>query len=82
MKKFAFFQKNKKTSDPLWSKEVYGKWMSYLGEDIDTFLKLFDHIEDEIIQHWHLNKLSWKDYERAITEVLEAKQSFVQFAYN
>jgi len=80
---FSFFPKKKKTcSLPLWSKMVAGKYLAYHGGDIDTFIQEFDLMEDEIILLWGGNHLTWSDYQQRISEIQDAKQLFVRFAFH
>lgn len=83
MKLFSLFSKKEvRPFVPLWSMHLHGEAISYNGEDIPDFLKKFDSIEDQVIGRWNINELTWKDYQRMIAEVQEAKQRFVRFAYN
>jgi hypothetical protein len=82
MRLFSFLRKKEKDSCPLWSKEIHGEILHYNGEDIPTFLKEFDRLEDRVISLWEVNQLSWEDYQRLVAEVQEAKSLFVRFAYN
>ncbi|HUC82502.1 MAG TPA: hypothetical protein VMR70_16465 [Flavisolibacter sp.] len=81
MRLFSFLGKKEKAPCPLWSKEIHGETLHYHGEDIPTFLKEFDRLEDRIIGLWEINQLSWVDYQRLVAEVQEAKSLFVRFAY-
>ncbi|HEX8315366.1 MAG TPA: hypothetical protein VF609_10250 [Flavisolibacter sp.] len=67
---------------PRWSKQVHGETLDYNGEDIPTFLKEFDRLEDRVINLWEVNQVSWEDYQRMVAEIQEAKLMFVRFAYN
>lgn len=67
---------------PRWSKEVHGETLYYNGEDIPTFLKEFDRLEDRVINLWEVNQVSWQDYQRMVAEIQEARLLFVRFAYN
>ena len=67
---------------PRWSTEVHGETLDYNGEDIPTFLKEFDRLEDRVINQWEVNQLSWADYQRRVAEIQEARVMFVRFAYN
>jgi hypothetical protein len=83
MKLFSLFtRKDSRPFVPLWSMQLHGEAICYNGEDIPDFLKKFDNIEDQVISLWNINELTWKDYQRMIAEVQEAKQMFVRFAYN
>jgi len=80
MKIFSFLKK--KEHGPLWSMQIHGEAICYNGEYIPDFLKKFDHLEDEVISLWNINELSWRDYQRMIIEVQEARQIFVRYVYN
>lgn len=83
MKLFSLFgKKGRLPFTPLWSMELHGEFICYNGEDILDFLKKFDHLEDNVISLWDVNELTWRDYQRMIAEVQEARQMFVRFAYN
>ena len=83
MKLLSLFKKNGNAPYvPLWSMQLHGEAICYYGEDILDFLKKFDHLEDHIINLWDVNKVTWKDYQRMVAEVQEARQLFVRYAYN
>ena len=81
MKMFSFFRKKDRLS-PQWSIQLHGEFICYNGEDISDFLKKFDYLEDHVVSLWDINKVSWKEYQKMIAEIHDAKQLFVRFAYN
>ena len=65
----------------LWSCELLGKQFDYYGGDIESFLKEFDKLEDQVIALWNDNQLTWNQYQESIAAIQDARQNFAWFAY-
>ena len=76
-----FTQLVKKFSPALWSYKLFGKELVYYGGDIEVFQQEFEQLEDQIIQLWNNNQLTWGEYQQYIVEIQKAKQQFAWFAY-
>lgn len=77
-----FMQLVTKFSCPsLWRCKLFGKEFIYYGGDTESFLQEFEKLEDQIIELWNTNQLTWNEYQNSIAEIQDAKQQFAWFAY-
>ncbi|HVF82005.1 MAG TPA: hypothetical protein VM884_08730 [Flavisolibacter sp.] len=81
MSTFPFFRKKKDPPHPLWKIRLHGKDLSYFGEEATILLQEFDRMENEVIRLWEISKITWNEYQQMVSDLQEAKQLFVRFAY-